>query len=692
MEYSYTYKSYKDFQQSDFKAELKKTHDSELYMNNIVCFDIEVSTAYYFNRKWQSFDYSKPSEFYADIPKTSWSYIWHMSIDTCVYWGRTLEEFKIFLDTLQKIYNCKIYVWVHNLSYEMQFLRNVLEITGVFARKRLKPMKFNHQNVTFRCSYIYSNLSLAAIGNRYNKVYKKMDGDLDYNIIRFPDTELTEKETQYCINDVLVMYEYLSAERKIYRNQIPLMPLTSTGKMRKELKKAFKGDFDYNRWCRRCVPTMKEYKILNTCFQGGYTHANSLYVSTNDIEVNEVFDMHSKDLTSSYPTVCLYAKLPKTNFTRTLRHPKDIDTNKERYICFVELRNVQCKMFFPYIAYHKCEEVKNCKVDNGRIYKAEFLSMWVTDVDMEIIQNTYDCDIEVIYTYTAKCGYLDDRIRNLILRYYEEKTKYKGIAEYETEYELSKTYINAIYGTMVTNYIAPEVGFCDDWTIDELTDELIIKLLNEQRQSKSNLLLYSNGLWITAEARKNLFYALSRINVDAVYCDTDSVKYYGNYEHVFNEYNKQIVEKLKNALSSDQFEKTHPNDNNGIAHQIGIFVNDGEYESFVTYGAKKYAYIDKKDKKVHVTVSGLNKKTAINQIHTLKDFRLSTVFSYENSGRTVAYYQDNQPQYDDGVHKIQYQYGIVLQPTTYTLGIAPIYERFCNENNLEFEEIPKWEL
>lgn len=40
---------------------------------------------------------------------------------------------------------------------------------------------------------------------------------------------------------------------------------------------------------------------------------------------------------------------------------------------------------------------------------------------------------------------------------------------------------------------------------------------------------------------------------------------------------------------------------------LGVFDHDADYKEFITQGAKKYAYIDKKYGDIHITCSGVPK-------------------------------------------------------------------------------------
>lgn len=93
--------------------------------------------------------------------------------------------------------------------------------------------------------------------------------------------------------------------------------------------------------------------------------------------------------------------------------------------------------------------------------------------------------------------------------------------------------------------------------------------------------------------------------------DTDSLKLRNGYNKEYiEEYNKSVIEKIKKVSKELEipFEKYMPKDINGKTHLIGLFEEDGKYDKFITQGAKKYAYIDSEDKKIHITVSGIPKK------------------------------------------------------------------------------------
>ena len=69
-------------------------------------------------------------------------------------------------------------------------------------------------------------------------------------------------------------------------------------------------------------------------------------------------------------------------------------------------------------------------------------------------------------------------------------------------------------------------------------------------KNKKQVLVYQWGVWITAWARHELFKGILEINEDVIYCDTDSIKFlnYEKYENWINEYNKNCIDEINNAL------------------------------------------------------------------------------------------------------------------------------------------------
>jgi len=155
------------------------------YDSTIYTFDIETTSYIVLNGKQLNpIDYLKLSEKEQnDVRKNACMYIWMLGINENVYYGRTWEELDNFLDRIEKYGTPrKKYIFVHNLSFEFEFLRNKFIFKSVFARKSRKVIKatLEKYNFEFRCTYYMSNCSLAKLGDVYNLNVKKLVGDLDY--------------------------------------------------------------------------------------------------------------------------------------------------------------------------------------------------------------------------------------------------------------------------------------------------------------------------------------------------------------------------------------------------------------------------------------------------------------------------------------------------------------------------------
>lgn len=267
--------------------------------NTIYTFDIETTSFIILDGKQldgiKYQDLNKDEQDRAEFKSTM--YIWQFGINDTVYYGRSWSDFIEFLNILEKSNSNKKIIFVHNLAFEFQYLKTVLDFEEVVARVSRKVMKATllNYNIEFRCSLILSNQSLKSLGETYELNHEKKDGDLDYSKFRHSKTPLTDKELGYCEYDCLVVYDYILKELQEYE-RVDNIPLTSTGHVRRELKELVQTDYEYKRKVRKAINTDPHiYNLLIQAFMGGYTHANWLYTD----EILE--DVDSWDFTSSYP-------------------------------------------------------------------------------------------------------------------------------------------------------------------------------------------------------------------------------------------------------------------------------------------------------------------------------------------------------------------------------------------------------
>lgn len=667
-------------------------HDSNIYGkekkfdNTIYSFDIETSSyIIHDNNILPASQYlNLDPEEQEDCKKYSCMYIWQFSINDQVYYGRTWHEFKLFLDRLEENTPERKIVFVHNLSFEFQFLRSQFSIKNIMSRKSRKVIRctLTDYNITFQCSLMMSNVSLKYLPDIYHLPVKKMVGDLDYSKVRTSITPLTEKEFRYCEYDCLVVYEYIKAELQTYEF-VNKIPPTSTGKVRKELQKLVLKDAKYKGKVHKCINIRPSvYNMLVKAFAGGYTHAN--YIYTDEIIKN----VDSYDETSAYPYVLVTHRLPMSEFQSCHLESVNDMIHNMAYLVRVRFKNIKCKYYNNFISMSKCDNIINGRYDNGRIISAKEIEICLTDVDFRFILDTYDYDsYEILESYSAIYDYLPIQFINFILDKYVAKTTLKGVKGKELEYQKEKNKFNSLYGMTVTNMIRDEVNYNDQagWTEQELTNEDIFdKLLDEKKKS---FLSFAWGVWVTAYARDNLLRRVIDLDEYVIYCDTDSAKLREGYDKtVFDKYNDSVLQKIAKASRKLDIpiERFMPKDIKGKSRPLGIFEYEGRYNEFITQGAKKYAV--KENGEIHITVSGVPKEGGNKCLKSLNDFRDDLVFDFENTNKLCLMYNDEQlplevTDYLGVKYKVKDKTGCCLLPTTYRLGKSYDYATLLNNES-----------
>lgn len=249
----------------------KKNKKDEVFDNTIYTFDIETSSYIILDGKQYE------TEIYLSFTEEekercvfmSTMYIWMFGINELVYYGRTWEEFIQFLNLLENSTSgIKKYVFVHNLSFEFDFLRNAIKYKSVFSRKTRKVIKCEllDYNIEFRCTYYMTNVKLERLPGLYNLPVEKLSGTLDYTKIRHSESYLSKDELQYCENDCLVIYYYIKLQLEQFKN-VNRLPLTSTGFVRKELKSRIYRNYKYKNKVKRAINTNGHiFNLLESAF------------------------------------------------------------------------------------------------------------------------------------------------------------------------------------------------------------------------------------------------------------------------------------------------------------------------------------------------------------------------------------------------------------------------------------------
>ena len=156
------------------------TRETQYYYKDVVCaFDIE-TTRLKTGEKRISKTVKKDVEI-------SVMYIWQFQVGTDItIIGRTWEEFKTLMQYIKTALkdNEKLVCYIHNASYEFQFLRDEkvlgkeIDEKSVFLLSPRKILKFDALDgkINFRCSYIHSNMNLADWTDKLKVKHGKISG------------------------------------------------------------------------------------------------------------------------------------------------------------------------------------------------------------------------------------------------------------------------------------------------------------------------------------------------------------------------------------------------------------------------------------------------------------------------------------------------------------------------------------
>lgn len=614
-------------------------------------------------------------------------YHWQFAIGTrFVVTGRTWEEFEYFLFKIKKVLDpdeCFM-IFVHNLSYEFQFLKGIYlfqpeEVFCMDRRKILNCKMGNH--FEFRCSYLQTNMSLKEFTSKFHAEHQKLSGD-DYNYdrMRYPWTELTEEELEYCLHDVLGLVEAMQNQMTMDGDNLYTLPYTSTGYVRRDVKRAMRSY--NNQLLHEMLPDPYIFRMLREAFRGGNTHANRYYAG-------QILDgVKSADRKSSYPDEQLNRMMPMGPWLleeepSIERVQRKLYVQKRAVLLRICLWDVELKdpgWGCPYLSISKCRKLGHHVNDNGRILAAEYLETTVTDVDFEIINAEYKySNIYILDMASCRYGMLPLPYRKVIQSYFQAKTDLKGLPGQEVYYMKAKNKLNSCYGMSVQDPGKLTIEYRhDDYETEMKTLE---EKLDEYNRTAYQS--YAWGVWVAAWARYDLELGI-RLAHDIggfVYCDTDSVKYLGDID--LDSYNQK---QQKKSFSNGAYAKRK----DGQIEYLGVYEHDASYDQFITLGAKKYAFVE--NGKLGITVSGVSKKKGaaeLQELGGLKAFTPETVFR-KSAGLEAKYNDVTGGYYIQREGKdIYVSSNVYLHPGEYTLGITGDYLRILRNPKIYLELIGK---
>lgn len=536
------------------------------------------------------------------VMSRSFMYHWQVSWGTSIVLGRTWSTYEALVEMIQYYLdtkNARIICWVANLSYEFSFLQHRFEWKSIFARDERHPIKAQQGRIQYRdCLYLSGQGGLATLAKNYTTTQKAV-GDIDHRKTRNSSSELDEQETGYCIADVAILSEWAEyCFSRWCRSGDKRIPLTKTGIIRDAIAASVKDREAVEADISAMYPQTKdEYNyLMRWLFRGGYTHANVYHVG------DRLSGIIGADYTSSYPAVMLHDTYPVSCFLACEletdgRYITDSTIYDDCVWMIVKITGIRSRTIHHIESVHKIYDGDGIKQDNGRMIRADWVIVALTDLDYHIYCKYYEWDdLRIIKAYSAERGKLPEYVTRPLMEAYETKQRLKASGQDDTvEYKNAKAQINSFYGCMVQRLNFDEITWTEEDGWDTVPSE---KSYDQMR--KGQILLPQWGIWVTAWARFHLLMTVIKLDPDkrhnsVVYCDTDSIYMEDTPE------NRQIIDNWNREMM--QTNTVYPKE----FSDIGCFdwIDHGAHWEFKTLGAKRYVKYDPARKLVRVTVAGL---------------------------------------------------------------------------------------
>ena len=608
--------------------------------------------------------------------KPLFAFVYHVQImiNGFYLYARELDIIVPFFQSLiehikSQYENAHLIIWVANLAHEWAFAKRQfadIGITEIFAKTERNPLKITLNNcIEFReCIGLFGR-SLAHIAETYTTT-QKLDGDLDYKLIRLPNvTTMTENEKNYCYNDVKILDELsLIALDKFTKNGLK-MPLTSTGILRQQCKNLINNiHFEYLANEQLMPETEQEYyETRKYLYNGGLCGSNIDYI---DKPLNGV---KCADITSDYPAQLNHNMFPSGKLVEC--KPDEIIRYKSKfrfYIIHVEKMEALTKhcVFSKYKIMNP-NSTKNALYNNGKIYFIENVQIMVSNTDMQALMKLYKfTGVKILksWYFTAKSR-APKFLLKLMNDYYLKKCelKEKGLDE-TVEYKEAKAFVNSFYGMCATSIYA---DICEyDETARDIKKKSSDKPYEEQRRK-----MWLNpfiAYWCTSYARQILIDLIAKYPELIVQYDTDSI-YYITDEKIVKRV--RVIE-LENDLLKYNQRKRAQNAamfaGNEHFYTLGTWdIEEKPYKRFKCLGAKRYLK-EKQNGELVPVVAGLPKRDFIGYVQNKKInpfdfFHFDMILDKINCNKLASAYYDGEPKY---YHLTDYQgHSDIVKISTY---------------------------
>lgn len=674
-------------------------------------------------KNWISLDTETAHNHNEENP-VGWIYQWAFKFGDDIVIGRRPSEFVAALESIKEVLEIspakQLFVFVHNLSYDISYLWPYLEYAfGKHKMLAVKPHKFISFEVggfVFRCTYKLSNKSLNTWSSDLGTTHRKLaEEKAYYDEIHYQDEELSAENWAYQIRDVVVLDEAVEKQMEAYNDTLLTLPLTSTGYVRRDARRNYKKDRKNRKRFIGSALNPKTYAGCREEFAGGLTHGNRFKAGkTVRPETKKGEFIRHRDFRSHYPSQQRCRKFPLGPFILYDKHlgVDDLRELSKEYCVLMKVNfdgaALRQSEVLPTMSASKAYKGRIGQIhiteDNGRVLDLTGkFSLWLTELDFDLLTRQYDFggyDIEE--AYIARKGFLPLYMKETVDAYFLGKTKWKAekreaeeagdeearILWLALELMKSKNGLNGIYGMTATDIVRTLYKMDEKGEWSEETPD-VEKALKKYYGSENSFNRYQWGIYTTSWARHELLeyaWIIQRNGGTVLYADTDSIFY------VSNKGVEDAIE-AENARRKAHSEEIGAYiDYNGKRVTYDSFDDEGEdITAFRFLHAKCYAYETRQKDgttKLHCTIAGVTefedatqKYSRVDELGSIDELKKGKVFT-RCGGTKSAYPNTPMSTIDINGHVTEVGGGCVITPTTKTL-----------KNELEiYDDILDWEV
>lgn len=560
---------------------------------------------------------------------------------------RYIEELEEVIDGLIDYWSLGgsdyLSIYIHNLGYEYQYMAQILHedwtIKNALYTKARQALYLRFGNgIEFRDSLKLFQKSLA--GATKGCRHPKLKGDLDYSVYRTPDTQLTQLEFDYIVNDVQGLYEAIERLKAEHGYNAATIPLTNTSMVIEEVNRHLHTG-EVQRAMRALSLGKHELELAYHCMAGGDTHgtrwrAGRTYESCN-----------SYDLKSAHPSEQALWKFPAGE---PFLLPEDAEEDELNMLIdegygwlgkvYLEDIQVRPECPNPTLSLSKTEAVEGLRgLDNGRVLGADATFMYMDSNDYQRFREAYTyadfCGVDIL---VFKLEYLPNEFREAVF----EKFRIKESVEDGPERVFAKVCVNTIFGACAQKTVRDEFDIAFEEVMERskikwedklaaMEDEAVIKT-----QQKKFPFLW--GLWTSSLSRLRLWELQKAVGWERlIYWDTDSVKYEGPKLSAVDAYNKRIIDQCiaRDAVVVNRKGETVYI---GVAEDEHPTVNYG-YRRFRFLHAKCYAAEawDGERYTIETTIAGVGKEQGKKALDGNIDTLADGLYIADAGGQALTY-------------------------------------------------------